>query len=83
MSSQDYPWIRAWGKFMCSRDWYIQQEVTRAREDNAPENAIYEKSDPGTLGRTHSWATTDDITSIPTRHALGLPELDKKEGVEE
>lgn len=63
--SNDYHWIREWGKLLGSHDEYIDRQVEKARRDNAPENAIYKSND----GR---WVTTDDVTSGETRHALGL-----------
>ncbi|HET7713883.1 MAG TPA: hypothetical protein VFK94_06610 [Patescibacteria group bacterium] len=64
-NTEDYKWIRAWGRLLGSRAYYIIDQVEQARKDHAPENAIYRKDD-GT------WATTDDITSEVTRYNLGL-----------
>jgi hypothetical protein len=36
-----YPFIKAWGKYMMSKDYYIKAEQEIAERDNAPERAIY------------------------------------------
>lgn len=35
----DYPFIRAYGRIMGSYQYYIDDEVRRAREDGAPQDA--------------------------------------------
>lgn len=75
MESNDYPWIVKWNQMMGAMDYYIKEQVARAREDGAPHNATYEIYEHGSR-RTHKWATIDDITSVPTRNALGLPPLE-------
>lgn len=52
--SHNYEWVRKWGRLRHSKDWFIEDQVVRARKENAPANAIYRQMD-GT------WATTDDI----------------------
>lgn len=37
----DYLYIRAWGKMLHSFDYYVQEQVRKAREDKAPEDATY------------------------------------------
>lgn len=39
------PYIRAWGEFMLSQDYYIEEQVRLAGIDGAPEDAIYRKGD--------------------------------------
>ena len=58
--TQDYPFIRAWGKMMGSFDYYIQEQVGMARHDRAPETAIFKRED--------GWATIDSVTDPHTRH---------------
>ncbi len=65
---KEYEWIKKWGYWMNSFTGYIRDQIELARQDNAPDNAIY-KQDDGT------WATTDDITSEVTRESLKLPPL--------
>ena len=60
MTSNDYPFIRAWGRIMGSHRDYIDHQVELAREDQAPPDAIYRRDD-GT------WATTDEILRSDTR----------------
>lgn len=38
---KDFPYIRAWGKFMHSFDYYIEEQVEAARKALAPHDAIY------------------------------------------
>ena len=51
-----YPFIRAWGKFMMSHDYYIEAETERATRDNAPERAIYKSQE-------NRWRTIDDVSN--------------------
>ena len=52
----NYYGIQAWGVFMESSIWFIADEVKKAQEKNAPENAIYEKEEGG-------WVTVNDIVT--------------------
>lgn len=58
----DYPYIRAWGKFMGSHQYYINDEIARAKNDEAPQDAIYKRD-----GR---WITFRQITSTTTREVI-------------
>lgn len=59
----EYPYIRAWGVSSSSMDYYIERQVSKAREDNAPKNAIYKDDD----GR---WHTVDEIESPRTKEEI-------------
>lgn len=56
---QNYPYIRAWGKKLGSFDYYIRAQIERARETNAPDDALYERYDA--QGRTGEWACLSDL----------------------
>lgn len=58
-----YAYIRAWGKMSGSFPSYIERQVQRAEESNAPETAIYQKDD-GT------WSTVEDIKREETRREI-------------
>jgi hypothetical protein len=60
----DYLYIRKWGRIVGSHDYYIENQVAKARRDNAPQNAIYKEDD--------GWKTIEDITNSETRRELGL-----------
>jgi len=49
-----YKTIVRWGKNLGSFDYYIDDQVQQASEDNAPQNATFKRQDG-------SWATTYDI----------------------
>jgi hypothetical protein len=72
MTSNDYPFIRAWGRIMGSHRDYIDHQVELARQDQARPDAIYRRDD-GT------WATTDEILRSDTRRRLGLDPLPLQE----
>jgi hypothetical protein len=55
----DYPLIRAWGRQMGSMPYYIEAQVARARQTNAPHDALYERQ--SSAGRTGQWARLDDL----------------------
>lgn len=63
--TEDYPFIRKWGRMLRSYDYYIIGQVALARVDNAPQDAVYRRKD-GT------WATVDDVESDWCRTELGL-----------
>jgi hypothetical protein len=68
MTDVDYPYIRAWGHMLGSRQDYIEREVQKAREANAPEDAIYASVAPG--GVAKGWARYSEVTSKSTRHTM-------------
>jgi len=61
----DYPFIRAWGAFLHSMQYYIDDEVRRARADGAPQRAIYRSAVSGI------WHTIDEVSDPNTVRALG------------
>lgn len=70
MNERDYPFIRAWCQMMGSLDYYVTFQVQLAREEGAPENAIYRADD--LRGVLSHWETTDDVTRADTRRLLRL-----------
>lgn len=55
----DYKYIRAWGIMMGSFEYYINGEIQKAKDDNAPTDAIYKKDGV--------WATFSEIKSEDTK----------------
>jgi hypothetical protein len=51
----EYPFIHAWGAYMGSKQYYIKDQVSEAKEDEAPQNAIYL--------RDGKWRTIDDVSN--------------------
>lgn len=41
----DYKYIRAWGRMLGSFQTFIEGEVEQARQDNAPQTAVYRDAD--------------------------------------
>ena len=68
MTSNDYPYIRAWGRMLGSDSYYIDRQVAQARTDGAPPNAVYRNANG-------QWQTTDDVVLADSRIALGLDPL--------
>lgn len=58
----DYPYIRAWGHLMGSFAYYVERQVTKARDENAPKTAIYRGY--------HAWHTVGEIQSPATRRSV-------------
>jgi hypothetical protein len=52
----DYIYIRAWGTYHKLEARYVNDEIQKAHDDNAPQNVIH-KRDDGT------WATIEDTGS--------------------
>lgn len=59
----EYPYIQAWGERLGSYQYYINDQIAKARESHAPANAIYQRQDG-------SWATADEVTEPTTRAYL-------------
>lgn len=57
----DYLYIRAWGRMLRSNSEYIAMEVEQARDDQAPETAVYRDFESG------HWFRWEDITSTDTK----------------
>lgn len=62
--TQDYKYVRAWGKLMHSFPYYIESQVAEARKDEAPETACYYSSDAG------RWILYEELASVQTRQAM-------------
>jgi hypothetical protein len=60
----DYIYIKAWGKFLHSFDYYIEQQVEKARRDGAPQNACFFSVD------SNKWVTFDDIQNLQTKEIV-------------
>jgi hypothetical protein len=73
-ADNDYPCIRLWGKKTLSQDYYIEAQVKKARDMNAPANATYYI---GLNADDKRWRTVDDIVDIHDRPdmAVFLPYL--------
>ncbi len=69
MNKRLYPYIRMWGIQLGSNQWYIEDEVQRAINDNAPETAISRIVGPGGVS-TGKWSTIDDMANLDLKHRL-------------
>jgi len=63
-----YPYLRAWCSMMGSEPYYVEQQLKRAKESDAPHDAIYERAGPE--GEPGGWATYHDISSPETRRQI-------------
>lgn len=59
----DYKYIRAWGYMLSSFQYYIDIQVFKAREEQAPEDSIYRKQD-GTWARLSEVKNKDTVDRI-------------------
>lgn len=57
----EYKYIYAWGKFMHSYNSYIEDQMLRAKADNAPKKATFYSFDK------KRWNTYDDITNFEVK----------------
>ena len=58
----EYPYITVWGKMMGSYDYYIESQIRRARETNAPSTAIYEQG-----RKSGQWSVVEEVENRDTR----------------
>jgi hypothetical protein len=74
VNNHGYVYIERWGRFLGSRDYFIQDQCDLAAGEHAPHNAIYPRQQPGALGHQSEdgWATTDDVTNPDALDVLGL-----------
>lgn len=63
---KQYKYIRAWGRYMGSYQYYIDEQVYKAQQDGAPENAIY------LSGTTGEWVTFDEVTSDHAKSSINF-----------
>jgi hypothetical protein len=77
--TKSYSAIRAWGHMMQSFGYYIEDEVRRARRDDAPADAIYKGFDG-----EGKWTRLSDVTSPDTRwyFQVNHPDLLKEHGID-
>lgn len=72
-NTKTYPFITAWGRYMGSFQYYIDQQIALAMIEDAPEDAIYRAAMSG------EWVRMADVTS---QHAIdSIRFILSKEGV--
>ena len=64
MTQQEYQHLQAWCHMMGSSAAYTQDQITKAKAENAPANAIYQRYGPN--GPTGVWETFDAVTNQDT-----------------
>jgi hypothetical protein len=42
---QPYPYVKSWGRYLGSRDYYIEEQVAQAVVDGAPKDAIFKDTE--------------------------------------
>lgn len=67
--ARDYPYVRAWALMLGAHAFYADDQVARARRENAPATATHRDEQTGT------WHTVDDVWAAGTRARLGLTPL--------
>lgn len=66
-----YKTIARWGKYMGSKQYYIDAQIALAVKDNAPQTAIYKKDDG-------EWSIAENIAAVPLRgYILGEYKLEE------
>lgn len=65
----DYLYIRAWGYILGSDRYYIDDEIKKAREDNAPQDAIYVKHNFDSSA-PREWIRYESVTSWHTHSRM-------------
>ena len=58
-----HKYIVAWGKYMDSMDYYIEDMLLKAQEDNAPAGALYQDKDG-------KWFTIDEVKNPALQASL-------------
>lgn len=60
MSTVDYPYLLAWTRFLGSGREYFEQERELARQDGAPQDVIYERTEEQN-SRSHRPSVPEDL----------------------
>lgn len=55
--TKEYPYIWAWGRYMRSYEYYMEDQEFLAKQDKAPKTAIYKRDS------TKKWVTVDEISN--------------------
>ena len=63
MNAMDYKYVRAWNIMMGSFDYYINSEVEKAKQDKAPDDAIYKN-------HLDKWVTVSEIKNEETKRQV-------------
>ena len=61
---EEYPYIKAWSKWLQSGDVWAETQVARARADSAPNDAIYYAPEDA------RWIRASEITNGNIRNAI-------------
>ena len=69
MITNDYPYIRAWGRYMRLKKSVVDKKLWMARREGAPANAFaYEYN--ANINAPHRWVTIDEIITTELRNEL-------------
>jgi len=63
-----YKFIYAWGKYLDSKAYYIQDQMDKAEADKAPVDAIYKGKDKVT--KEDKWFTIENVEDEGTKLSL-------------
>jgi len=73
-NTKPYPYITAWGQYMGSKAYFIEDQIALARAEGAPARAIYKEHPVGEAtrgtGPGSRWATVDGIKDDDLRAKL-------------
>ena len=64
MKEKLYPYIRMWGISLGSFEYYIENQVLSAKNEDAPSKAVFKDSASGT------WITIDEVTNADLKHRI-------------
>ena len=59
-----YPYIRAWGRYLGSFNYYIEDQVALARAEDAPDDALYKASLTGRWVRFYECTNQHAVASV-------------------
>lgn len=70
-SGEKYGFVRRWCQYMGSFEYYAAEQVALAHQENAPDHAVYPKTEPRSGQRIEGqWVTIDEIRSEAAVHFL-------------
>ena len=81
MNNLDYKYLRAWCSMMGSREYYLQEQLEKARRDKAPQDVVYsinscwEPKGWRRFSEVSSWQTKMVVENIMKERGYGMQKI--------
>ena len=79
--NNDYPYIRAWGRLLGSSDYYVEDQIAKAKREQAPYDAIFKTEGEDWSTFSELLETADPVVIEQVNRLIidmGLEPMDKR-----